>query len=45
MNILTYLPAIVVILGVTVPCIYLFLKWLREDAEKRRKDAIPKDEG
>ena len=45
MDILTYLPAIVVILGVTVPCIYLFWKWLREDAEKKRKDVTPEDKG
>lgn len=43
MNIITYLPAIVVIGGVTVPCIYLFWKWLREDAEKQRKEATLKD--
>jgi hypothetical protein len=35
MDLLTYVPALIVLLAVVVPCIWLFRKWLKEDAEKK----------
>jgi len=34
---LTYLPAIVVLIATVVPCVFLFRKWLKEDAEQKNK--------
>jgi len=36
MDYLTYLPALIVLVAAVVPCIFLFRKWLKEDAARKK---------